>query len=203
MIRRPPRSTRTDTLFPYTTLFRSRVDLNNIPRALIERVDSRTGAALTTYGADSITGVVNFITKRDFAGLEVTASEQLTEQGDGNMFRVDATLGANFDDGRGNAVLGVGYQQADAIYQGARPFSIDQVDSYSGGTGGSGTGVLSRFSGTRPLGPDGLPITDPDTANNGVFQVDPATGTAVPTRSEEHTSELPSLMRISYAVFCL
>src|SRR3546814_20885457 len=58
---------------------------------------------------------------------------------------------------------------------------MDQVDSYSGGTGGSGTGVLSRFSGTRPLGPDGLPITDPDTANNGVFQVDPATGTAVPT----------------------
>src|SRR3546814_15972414 len=49
------------------------------------------------------------------------------------------------------------------------------------GTGGSGTGVPSRFSGTRPLGPDGLPITDPDTANNGVFQVDPATGTAVPT----------------------
>src|SRR3546814_5694307 len=99
-----------------------------------------------------------FVTKRDFAGLEVTASEQLTEQGDGNIFRVDATIGANFDDGSGNAVLSVGYQQADAIYQGARPFSVEQVDSYSGGTGG---------------------------------------------RSEEHTSELQSLMRISYAVFCL
>src|SRR3546814_3749018 len=107
-----------------------RVDLNNIPLALIERVDALTGAAVTTYGADAITGVVNFITKRDFAGLEVTASEQLTEQGDGNIFRVDATIGANFDDGRGNAVLSVG-------------------------------------------------------------------------RSEEHTSELQSLMRISYAVFCL
>src|SRR3546814_4221014 len=43
------------------------------------------------------------------------------------------------------------------------------------------SGVPSRFSGTRPLGPDGLPVTDPDTPNNGVFQVDPATGTAVPT----------------------
>ncbi|HET6523035.1 TonB-dependent receptor domain-containing protein [Sphingopyxis sp.] len=161
-----------------------RVDLNNIPLALIERVDAQTGAAVTTYGADAITGVINFITKRDFAGLEVTASEQLTEQGDGNIFRVDATIGANFDDGRGNAVLSVGYQQADAVYQGARPFSIDQVDSYTGGTGGSGTAVPSRFSGTRPIDPlTGLPSTDPTVANNGVFQVDPATGTAVPTFS--------------------
>src|SRR5690606_12085951 len=114
-----------------------------------------TGAAVTTYGADAITGVVNVITKRDFAGLEVTASEQITEQGDGNVVRVDATIGANFDDGRGNAVLSIGYQQADAVYQGARPFSVEQVDSYTGGTGGSGTAVPSRLSGTRPLNADG------------------------------------------------
>ena len=159
-----------------------RVDLNNIPLALIERVDALTGAAVTTYGADAITGVVNFITKRDFAGLEVTASEQLTEQGDGNIFRVDATIGANFDDGRGNAVLSVGYQQADAVYQGARPFSENTLDSYSNQFIGSGTSVPSRFSGTRRLDPvTGLPVTDPTVANNGVFQVDPATGTAVPT----------------------
>ena len=45
-----------------------RVDLNNIPLALVERVDALTGAAVTTYGADAITGVVNFLTKKDFAG---------------------------------------------------------------------------------------------------------------------------------------
>jgi len=128
-----------------------RVDLNNIPLALIERVDALTGAAVTTYGADAITGVVNFVTKRDFAGFEMTASEQITEQGDGNVFRVDATIGANFDDGRGNAVLSVGYQQADPVYQGARPFSDNTLDSYSNTFVGSGTSVPSRFSGTRPL----------------------------------------------------
>src|SRR3546814_3293288 len=42
MIRRPPRSTRTDTLFPYTTLFRSRTGRRGIARLLPER----TGAAL-------------------------------------------------------------------------------------------------------------------------------------------------------------
>ena len=126
-----------------------RVDLNNIPLALVERVDALTGAAVTTYGADAITGVVNFITRSDFAGIEVAASEQITEQGDGNYIRADLTLGANFDDGRGNAVLSVGYQESDPVYQGARDFSLVQISSYTGGAAGSGTAVPSRFSGTR------------------------------------------------------
>lgn len=157
-----------------------RVDLNNIPLALIERVDALTGAAVTTYGADAITGVVNFITKRDFAGLEVTASEQITEQGDGNVFRVDATIGANFDDGRGNAVLSIGYQQADAVYQGARGFSDNTLDSYSDTFLGSGTSVPSRITGTRPLNADGTVNTDIGTANGGLRQIN-AAGQAVGT----------------------
>lgn len=158
-----------------------RVDLNNIPLALIERVDALTGAAVTTYGADAITGVVNFITKRDFAGFEMTASEQITERGDGNVFRVDATIGANFDDGRGNAVLSIGYQQSDPVYQGARPFSDNTLDSYSNTFLGSGTSVPSRFSGTRPIDPlTGLPSRDPTVANGGVRQVN-AAGQAVGT----------------------
>lgn len=157
-----------------------RVDLNNIPLALIERVDALTGAAVTTYGADAITGVVNFVTKRDFAGLEVTASNQITEQGDGNVFRVDATIGANFDDGRGNAVLSIGYQSADAVYQGARGFSDNTLDSYSDTFIGSGTSVPSRISGTRPLNADGSVNTDIGTANGGLRQIN-AQGQAVGT----------------------
>lgn len=176
-----------------------RVDLNNIPLALVERVDSLTGAAVTTYGADAITGVVNFVTRRDFSGFELAASEQITEEGDGNYFRVDATIGANFDDGRGNAVLSIGYQQSDPVYQGARDFSRVQISSYTGGAAGSGTGIPSRFSGTRPLagsvpntlaqftqtGVDamGRPIleaTPGGAANGGVRQVN-AAGQAVGT----------------------
>ena len=129
----------------------SAVDLNNIPLALISRVDSLTGAAVTTYGADAITGVVNFITKKDFAGIDLNLGEQITEEGDGNYFRGDLTLGANFDDGRGNAVVSLGYQESDAVYQGDRDFSFNQISSYTGGPAGSGTAFPSRFSGTRPL----------------------------------------------------
>lgn len=159
-----------------------RVDLNNIPLALISRVDAQTGAAVTTYGADAITGVINFVTRKDFAGVDISAGSQITEKGDGHYFRTDVTIGANFDDGRGNAVLSLGYQESDPVYQGDRDFSRVQISSYSGGTAGSGTSVPSRFSGTRPIDPaTGLPSTNPATANGGVRQIDTTTGAAVPT----------------------
>ena len=121
-----------------------RVDLNNIPLALIQRVDVLTGGASTTYGADAVSGVVNFITRRDFAGLDVNLSNQITEQGDGHTFRADVTMGANFDDGRGNAVLSVGYQESDPVYQGARDFGLFTISSTTGTAGGSGTTTPSR-----------------------------------------------------------
>ena len=134
-----------------------RFDLNNIPLALIQRVDVLTGGASTTYGADAVAGVVNFITRRDFAGIDINVSEQITERGDGNIFRADVTIGANFDDGRGNATLSVGYQEADPVYQGARDYSIFNVDTFAGTAGGSGTTAPSRFTGVNTGGPCGGP----------------------------------------------
>jgi outer membrane receptor protein involved in Fe transport len=107
-----------------------RVDLNNIPLALVDRVDVLTGGASSTYGADAVGGVVNFITRSDFAGMELTASQQITEKGDGNFFRSDLTVGANFDDGRGNAVLSLGYQDSDPVYFGQRDFAFLTLESY-------------------------------------------------------------------------
>ena len=124
-----------------------RVDLNNIPLALIERTDVLTGGAATTYGADAVSGVVNFITRRDFAGVEASASHQVTGQGDGAQTRFDLTIGGNFDDSKGNVVLSVGYQQVDPVYQGSRRISLNNYTSTSGSKGGSGTTVPSRFSG--------------------------------------------------------
>ncbi|AOF98460.1 TonB-dependent receptor domain-containing protein [Sphingobium sp. RAC03] len=144
-----------------------RFDLNNIPLALVERVDVLTGGASTTYGADAISGVVNFVTKSDFSGLEANFSNQITEEGDGHTLRADVTLGANFDDGRGNAVFSIGYQQTDPIYQGGRPFSVNNVDSYSGAIGGSGTATPVRIS----------------VPGGGTQQIDATTGELVPTYS--------------------
>jgi len=152
------------------------VDLNNIPVALVDRIDVLTGGASTTYGADAITGVVNFITKRDFAGVELQASEQITEQGDGNVFRTDVTIGANFDDGRGNAVLSIGYQEADAVFQGDRDFSNTNYDSFSGAIGGSGTTVPSTFTFNCAGLVTAATPTCPAGFQNGRRQINPATG---------------------------
>ncbi|WP_254602523.1 TonB-dependent receptor domain-containing protein [Sphingomonas bacterium] len=132
-----------------------RVDLNNIPLALVERVDVLTGGAATTYGADAVSGVVNFITRSNFAGVDAQASNQITEKGDGRYFRGDLTIGANFDGGRGNAVFSIGYQNADPVYQGDRNYSVQNYDSFSGAAGGSGTTVPSvfTFGGRRQIVP--------------------------------------------------
>ena len=140
-------------------------DLNNIPLALVERVDVLTGGASTTYGADAVSGVVNFITVDDFEGAEISASQQITERGDGNTLRADVTVGANFADERGNAVLSVGYQEADPVYQGARNLSASSLSSLTGAAEGSGTSVPSRFS-LRGV---------------GTRQIDPGSGALVPT----------------------
>ena len=147
------------------------VDTNVIPLALIERVDVLTGGASTTYGADAVAGVVNFITKKDFAGFEADISNSLTERGDGHVVRTDFTIGANFDDGRGNATLSVGYQKQDAIYQGARDFGVFALSSTSGGPGGSATTSPSRFSLPARNAPSPGGAAKADT-----YTINPATG---------------------------
>lgn len=123
-----------------------RFDLNNIPLGMIERTDVLTGGASTTYGADAVSGVVNFVTRSRFTGLELTLSEQITERGDGNVFRGDLIAGREFGGGRGNIVLAAGYQWADPVYQGSRSIGLRQFDSLTGLPSGSTITAPSTFS---------------------------------------------------------
>ena len=93
----------------------SAVDVNSIPIDLIERVDVVTGGASAIYGADAVTGVVNFITKRDFTGYTVRAQSGISEQGDGASHFVTATVGTNFAGGRGNIAANVEYGHDDRL----------------------------------------------------------------------------------------
>ena len=111
-------------------------DLNIIPTALLQRVDVLTGGASTTYGADAVSGVVNFITRRDFAGIDLRADYKLPERGEGRSYRADLTVGANFADDKGNAVLSLGYTSIDPVYQ-TRDFALFGVSSTSGKASGS------------------------------------------------------------------
>ena len=78
------------------------VDVNTIPTDLIERVDVLTGGASAIYGADGVSGVVNFIMRDDFEGLRVRGQGSWTEEGGGDQAFLSVTAGANFAGGRGN-----------------------------------------------------------------------------------------------------
>ena len=65
-----------------------RFDLNNIPMAMVERIDVLTGGASTTYGADAIGGVVNVVTKKNFTGIEINADWGETSENDGEEKQV-------------------------------------------------------------------------------------------------------------------
>ena len=116
------------------------VSINTIPAAAIERVETITGGASSVYGADAVAGVVNFITKRDFEGIDFDAQVAQTAEGDGTEFRYSLLLGANSADGRGNVLLGFEHSKRDEIFTRDRDFrvagyadpsALSQTDFYS------------------------------------------------------------------------
>jgi iron complex outermembrane receptor protein len=103
------------------------VDINSIPSAAIERVEIITGGASSVYGADAVGGVVNFILKKDFQGVEFDSQYGTTELGDGEEFRVTGLVGANFADGRGNVMFGAEHTRRLEATQLERDFYVGRM----------------------------------------------------------------------------
>ena len=93
------------------------VDVDSIPRLLIQNVEIITGGASSVYGADAVSGVLNFILKKDFEGMEIDANYgQINDNGEATR-RVSGLIGKNFMDDRLN------------VYAHAEWEKIDNVDS--------------------------------------------------------------------------
>ena len=102
-------------------------DINAIPSALIERVETITGGASAVYGADAVGGVTNFILRDDFEGVEVDAQfGSVMDGGGGDESRISAVLGANLADGRGNIALGVERYDRQAVREIDRDWYTDR-----------------------------------------------------------------------------
>lgn len=99
------------------------VDIGSIPSALIERVEVLTGGASALYGADAVTGVVNFLLKDDFEGLELDGQASISDQGDAATYRISGIYGLNFADERGNVSVAVDFNKREKITFGKREFS--------------------------------------------------------------------------------
>jgi iron complex outermembrane recepter protein len=69
-------------------------DIDQIPVPLIERVDVVTGGASATYGSDAIAGVVNFILKKNFQGMQIDGQYSLSQHGQHDGY-VESLVGHN------------------------------------------------------------------------------------------------------------
>ena len=76
------------------------VDIDSLPMAIVDRVEVLKDGASATYGSDAIAGVVNIILKKEFTGLDVSATAGSTDRGDGLSQRFAATWGTRQPRGR-------------------------------------------------------------------------------------------------------
>jgi iron complex outermembrane recepter protein len=90
-------------------------DLNTIPTALVERTEVVTGGSSAVYGSDAITGVVNFIMKDDFEGVEIGGQYGFDSSTSTPTTSFDLTVGGNFGEGRGNAVVSMNYYKREGF----------------------------------------------------------------------------------------
>lgn len=103
--------------------FRNSVDVNTIPAGLIKRVDVLTGGAAAVYGADAVSGVVNFIMDDKFEGLELSASYETAADG-GDKYNTDAIFGGDIANGRGHLTGYIGYSERKELLAGDRDWAM-------------------------------------------------------------------------------
>jgi iron complex outermembrane recepter protein len=127
-------------------------DVNQIPINLIDRIEVLKEGAGAIYGSDAIGGVVNFITRKDVDGLEVTGDFGRTGRRDGDHHSVGLIFGTNTD--RMNIQVGGSLFQQDVVYA-TRDYSKYALYLYGGSTGvtrGGSTRVPTGRIFDNPLG---------------------------------------------------
>jgi outer membrane receptor protein involved in Fe transport len=91
------------------------VDVDTIPRLLIENIEIVTGGAASVYGADAVSGVLNFILRDDFEGLEIDANYGMINQDGQANKRISVLAGTNLFDDRLNLYAHGEYEQVDEV----------------------------------------------------------------------------------------
>lgn len=148
------------------------VNLSFVPASLIDRVDVVSGGASAVYGSDALSGVVNFVLKKDLDGVRLDAQtgfaqhtndnrsvrDLLTAGGytaarrsviDGGKQDITISAGKNFADGRGNITAYAGYRSFSPVRQSNRDVSSCALQDRNNGSelfcGGSSNTPFGSF----------------------------------------------------------
>ena len=164
-------------------------DVNTFPSDLIDRVDVVTGGNSAVYGSDAIAGVVNFILKKDFTGLQFRGQGGQSFAGDAGDYYGSVLAGTNFWDDKGNIAANFEYAKQEPFFASDRSnlshqglFVVtgsDPPDAVNGSDGipdrtyypdvravtySNGGSVLAAPASSSGLAPCGLaPNIDPNT----------------------------------------
>ena len=162
---------------PQTTIAAPAPDLDQIPAFMVERVEVLTGGASSTYGSDAIAGVVNFIMKKNFQGIQINGQAGIAQHDnrngyvgpllrdvgitplsgskwDGKDRTFDIIAGTSFNEGRGNVTAYLSYRHQDPVSSAQRDFGqcqLTEVQDEQGNIAGSrcaGSQNSNRFTPT-------------------------------------------------------
>jgi outer membrane receptor protein involved in Fe transport len=137
------------------------VDTSSIPSSALQRVEIVTGGASSVYGADAVSGVVNFILKDNYEGAELDLQYGITELGDNQNLRLSGILGGNFGDGRGNAFVGMEYSQRGVAWNADRGYNKERYRNPLIAAGGNL--YLMQYEPTTAA-VQGTPVANPSAA---------------------------------------
>jgi iron complex outermembrane recepter protein len=172
---------------PYTFIQSPAPDLDQIPSGLVDRIEVVTGGASAAYGSDAIAGVINFIMKKDFQGVQFDAQynenlhdndntymQNLVQQfgttpatgtiQDGRQRSFDVLMGTNFADGEGNVTEYLSYRHADPVPSSNRDFGGCELYP-TFGTGALATTVVGSQCGGSSNSNLFIPNTGPQAGN--------------------------------------
>lgn len=145
------------------------VDLASIPLNAIDRVEVLRDGASAIYGTDAIGGVINFILRRDYTGIELAAEGQWPSDSGGKEYRLTALAGwGNLDKDRFNIMGSLDYRKQDVMLATDRSFAKSGIlgttrnDILAGTSGTSFPGDVNGFEPSGPAcnPPGSVPVTN-------------------------------------------
>ena len=182
------------------------VDLSAIPLASIDRIEVLRDGASALYGTDAIGGVINFILRRDYTGIELAAEGQWPrESGGGEEHRFTALAGwGNLDKDRFNVMGSIDYRKQKVLLAKDREFAktgvlgTTRADILAGTSGTAFPGDLNGFEPSGPgcAPPSSVPVQNAAGTGFGSCRYDFSRETDIIPENEQTTGLLRGTLKL-------
>jgi iron complex outermembrane receptor protein len=169
------------------------VDVNLFPTAAIERIEVLKDGAAATYGSDAIAGVVNFITRKGFEGMQIDGSYSYIEDSDGDY---NTNIAYGWQGDSTNILLAAGYKHRSELHVVDRDWAVrSYADNPTGGWTSFGSPGAFQVGTTRFIDPQCSALGGVPTGTVGGVGGVPTDGTGVaPTSCQFQYTQFDNLV---------